>query len=98
MATVLLYGSKPEIVRYISRRLSTAGYQVLPTLERDETLQAIATQDVDALVIGGPRAHEHREDVLKALRERHPFAPVFFPDHPDDVVELVDETFTADFH
>lgn len=96
MATVLVYGSHPEVTAYVAHSLRRAGYSVLASLRREETLRILEEQPVDALVIGGPSAHVHRAEVVAALRAHHPWAPVVLPRDPDDALEQVQRHFTSD--
>ena len=95
MATVLVYGSHPQILGYVAAQLHAAGYDVVPSLDRETTIAAIEERHVDVLVLGGPSAHEHREEVVTALLTRQPWAGLVFPGHPDDVLERVAEHFTT---
>jgi DNA-binding NtrC family response regulator len=94
--TILVFGSHPEITRYVTRSLKRAGYRVLPSLTREDTLRHIEESSVDAMVLGGPTAHDAADEVIAALKGRWPWAPVLYPTSPDDVLELVKRQFTED--
>lgn len=94
--TILVFGSHPDITEYVARSLKRAGYRVLPSLTREDTLRHITQDSVDAMVLGGPTAHEAADEVIAALKGRWPWAPVLYPTSPDEVLELVKRQFTED--
>lgn len=96
MLTVLVFGSHPDVVVYVVRSLRDAGYHVLSSLTRADTLRHLERASVDAMILGGPTAHQARDEVVAALRARAPWAPVFFPRHPDEALELVEQAFSRD--
>lgn len=95
MATILVFGSHRDVLGYVIRALTAAGYETLQSLARDETLALIESRHIDVLVLGGPTAHQAKDVVVGALKRKHPWAPVILPEDPDDVLVQVERHFTT---
>lgn len=96
MATVLVFGSQRELLGYVVQELERAGYQTLSSLAREDTLRWIETEHVDVLVLGGSLARRWTDEVVAALKRRQPWAKVFLPNHPDEVLRGIERHFSAD--
>jgi DNA-binding NtrC family response regulator len=96
MATILVFGSHPEVLAFVVEVLRRAGYGVRPSLTREDTLAILARESIDALVLGGPTAHAAADEVIAALKARHPYAAVLYPSSPEDVLVQVNRCFAED--
>ena len=96
MATVLVFGSRREPLVYVVRQLERAGYRALPSLDRDDTLRWIESEHVDVLVLDGSGARRWTDDVVAALKRRQPWAKIFLPGHPDEVLQGIERHFNED--
>lgn len=96
LARVVVVGSHPVVLEYVSQSLVEAGSRTVACLGPDEGAAALNRHEsVDAIVIGGPLALAGRDRLLGLLRDRHPHARVIIPDRPDEVVDRLLASFEA---
>lgn len=93
MAKVLLVGSHPIVTAHVAKLLRRAGWSTVEAVGAREGLEAIAAQEVDLLVLGGPEALAARDTLTAALKAHHPWAVVVVPEGPMRVVAAVASAF-----
>jgi hypothetical protein len=94
LARVVVVGSHPVVLEYVSQCLVDAGFRTVACLGADEGAAALENAGaVDAIVLGGPSALAGRDRLLQLLKRNHPFARIIIPERPDEVVERVIASF-----
>jgi DNA-binding NtrC family response regulator len=94
--TVLVVGSHPQVLDHVVRSLRNAGYDAVGRIGLEEATEVMEQRDVDAMIVGGPSAHAVRDELVKRLRARHPYARIILPGDPLEAVTAVEEAFGAD--
>jgi hypothetical protein len=96
MPTVLVFGSQRELLNFVVRQLESAGYRALGSLALSDVVRWIETEHVDVLVLGGTGARRWTDDVVACLKRRQPWAKVYLPNHPEEVLRGIERHFNAD--
>ncbi len=85
---ILVVDDEPQIVRYLSRHLDDAGYDVIATMDPAEAIKLVEAEDPHFALLDINLPQMSGFDLLERIREFSPIPAIFLSasDKPEDIV------------